>query len=89
VAEVHPILIDLSKRLSSWEKQYKSLESRVASLNQLIERDRNLVSTAPGYLDLPVQRDQVIAMKTVASALGDTMTRLEVDSIPAVQPSPV
>jgi len=85
VAEVRPHLIDLLGQLSTWDKQYKFLELKIMRLNVQIERTQNLVSTVPEHLKLPAQREQIIAMKTVAGALAETMTRLEVDSIPDVE----
>ncbi len=85
VFEIQPILKDLLARLSTWDQQYKALESKVMQMHQQIDRTHNLISSLPDYLIVTKQADQMTSMETVADALAATMLRLEIDSIPAVE----
>ncbi len=84
VTEVRPILEDLQKRLIKWEQDYQALSARATQMQQQVVRAKNILSSLPGNLIVTEQSEQIRSMETLAGAITETLSRLDVASIPLV-----
>jgi hypothetical protein len=85
VSEIRPPLDDLLQRLSGWEVQYNAVAERATSMHQRVLHLQDLMASLPKYLLIESEKAQITSMRTVSDTLMETMTRLEVESIPLVE----
>ncbi len=90
-AHAHAILNDsgpkleaMLRRIGHWEVQYTDTTSKVAQMRQELDRLDPLLEKPPEGLDLAPIQTQVSQLKIIAQNLQATLSRLEIESMPAV-----
>ena len=79
-----PRLSELNKKVAEWESEFNRTQEKVAAMRLSLKELDQLTRSLPSGLDVSAEKIVLRQMETIGTTLGETASRLEVESMALV-----